>query len=517
MTLDALLTLDPQERQRRLARLDDQQRLVLATALKDRISNPWVKYADDPVRFVTEGLKEGVWSKQVEILQSVRDNKRTAVPACHAPGKTHIAARVIAWWVVCHPQGTSRVVTTATIFRQVKNILWPHIRRVHSLHNLPGEVLTTEWKVGEEVVADGFSAADHNETAVQGIHAEHLLVVVDEAGGISPTIGQALESLMTGGHTRLLVLGNPPTDNIGGWFEQACNSPLYNVIPIPATATPNFTGEHVGRWAKNLVDQQWVKDVTSEFGEQSPFVQARVYARFPRVTTNVTIPVDWIESALTNEPGTGPIRLGVDVAADGGDEFAIAQVAGNTVSIIHTSTNNSNAVEVAGTVLNCIHQAQQTHQQLQITQPIQVNIDAIGVGWGVASLLQEWAKEGRHQATINAVNVATKADETSKFANQRAEMWWATRTLLQPDPTTGEQAIRLNIDTRTIAQLTAPTYRANSTGRIQIEAKADMKKRGISSPDRAEALLLAIYQPPAHEVPVVAPLSIGQINTWKTI
>jgi hypothetical protein len=114
-------------------------------------------------------------------------------------------------------------VTTATTFRQVRGILWPHIGRLHAAHNLPGEMLTTEWKIDDIVIADGFSAADHNEAAVQGIHAENLLIVVDEAGGISQIIGNAIEALMTGGHTRLLLLGNPPTDQIGSWFERACN------------------------------------------------------------------------------------------------------------------------------------------------------------------------------------------------------------------------------------------------------------------------------------------------------
>ena len=203
------------------------------------------RFRNNPIGFVTDVLHEDVWSKQVEILESVRDNKRTAVPACHAPGKSHIAARAIAWWVVSHPPGSVRVVTTATTFRQVKGILWSHIRSLANKHHLPGEVFTTEWKIGGQIVADGFSPAEHNESAVQGIHSENLLIVVDEAGGISNTIGQALEALMTGGHTRLLLLGNPPTNNMGSWFERSCNSDLYNVIPIPAFDTPNFTGEQV--------------------------------------------------------------------------------------------------------------------------------------------------------------------------------------------------------------------------------------------------------------------------------
>ena len=474
---------------------------------------PWARYRNDPVRFVTDALGEDVWSKQIEILESLRDHKRTAVPACHAPGKSHIAARAIAWWVAVHPPGTVRVVTTATTFRQVKGILWPHIRSVVSKHHLPGEVFTTEWKIDGEIVADGFSPAEHNESAVQGIHAENLLIVVDEAGGISNTIGQALEALMTGGHTRLLLLGNPPTNNVGSWFERACSSDLYNVIPIPASSTPNFTGEAVGSWARNLVDPQWVEDVTRAFGADSPFVQARVHARFPRTTETAVIPIEWIEQAMELESDPGLVRIGVDVAADGGDEFVIAQIHGMTGRIVHTSRGNRSPVEVAGRVLHAIEEAQRIHDAQGTRDRVRVKIDAIGVGWGVAGLLEEWGSEGRHHAEIVAVNVSQAAYDRDRFANQRAEMWWTAREALQPDED-GYQDLALEIDHTTMMQLAAPSYRANSSGRLQIESKADMSKRGIGSPDRAEALLLALFEPPRWEPVIAAPMGLTKSNDW---
>ena len=509
-SLRLLPDLTDEQRQAVLTRLDP---AALAVLHKHLAGGPYAQYRRDPVRFVTEALHEDVWSKQIEILESLRDHKRTAVPACHAPGKSHIAARAIAWWVAVHPPDTVRVVTTATTFRQVKGILWPHIRSVVNRHGLPGEVFTTEWKIGGEIVADGFSPAEHNESAVQGIHAENLLIVVDEAGGISNTIGQALEALMTGGNTRLLLLGNPPTNLVGSWFERACSSDLYNVIPIPASETPNFTGEKVGPWARNLVDPQWVQDVTRTFGEDSPFVQARVHARFPRTTDTAAIPIEWIEEAMELESDPGVIRLGVDVAADGGDEFAIARLHGSTASLVHTSRSNTSPVEVAGRVLDEIHAAERIHAEQDITDPVRVKIDAIGVGWGVAGLLEEWGKDGRHSSVIVPVNVSQSAHDRDRFANQRAEMWWTMREALQPDEQ-GLQEIALDIDHATMMQLAAPSYRANSSGRLQIESKADMSKRGIGSPDRAEALLLALFEPPRHEPMIVPPMGLTKRNEW---
>jgi hypothetical protein len=132
---DALASASPERRRLALATLTDAELASLAAELD---GGSWAAYADDPVRFVTDGLGEDVWSMQVEILNSLRDNRRTAVPACHAPGKSHIAARAIAWWVATRPSDEVRVVTTATTFRQVRGILWPHIRRIVNTHDLPG-------------------------------------------------------------------------------------------------------------------------------------------------------------------------------------------------------------------------------------------------------------------------------------------------------------------------------------------------------------------------------------------
>lgn len=517
------------ERRQFFAEMSPDDRTAVANLLDLMGENPWSRFRSDPIGFVEDGLGETIWSKQREILESVRDNKRTAVPSCHGLGKSHLAARAVCWWVASHPPQTTMVVTTATTFRQVRNILWREIRRVAARHDLGGEVLTVEWKFQGTVTAFGFAPQAHDETAVQGIHAPNLLVVVDEAGGVSETIGNALEGLMTGDHTRLLLLGNPPTDNEDSWFERACNSDLYNVISVPVWVTPNFTKEEVGLCkacpphisphplSDHLVDQQWVDDVISELGQDSPFVEARVHARFPRVTGNRVIPITWLEDATQNDspaPGNA-IRLGVDVASDGGDEFAIARVDGFTARIVHTSAGaaNQNAVDVAQRILQEIHQAEADTPDMRHAPP-KVKIDTIGVGWGVVSLLQRWFDEGRHHSQIIPVNVAERAGEPDKFTNQRAEMWWNGRTMVAPLKD-GPPLMRLEVERRVVTQLSTPGYKADSSGRIKIESKADMKRRGMSSPDRAEALLLALYEPPHSGVnPVVAPIALEQANPW---
>jgi hypothetical protein len=90
-------------------------------------------------------------------------------------------------------------------------------------------------------------------------------------------------------------------------------------------------------------------------------------------------------------------------------------------------------------------------------------------------------------------------------------MWWNARTLLQPRD--GKQDLFLDVDRQVLAQLAGPSYKSDSSGRIQIEAKADMKKRGVHSPDRAEAILLALYEN-KNVINFEMPISFGQTNDW---
>lgn len=531
--LSLILTATPDERQFVLSQLDAEKRLALKQILKNHKDNPWARFVTDPVSFVEEGLGETLWSKQKEILTSVRDNKRTAVPACHAPGKSHIAARAIAWWVAAHPVGTAQVVTTATTFRQVRNILWNEVRKVATKHRLPGEVLSVEWQIGNQIVAYGMSSGANNEASIQGIHAPHLLVVVDEAGGVPNSTGQALEALMTGDHTRLLAIGNPSTDQDATWFERICHSDLYNVIRISAFDTPAYTGEDTGlcrscpsivaphKVSTHLIDKKWVDDVLQEYGQESPFAEARVYARFPKAYANRVIPMSWAEEATHNENPSdiNEIRLGIDIASDGGDEMVVARADGFRVSITHKSSGaeNQNAVDVARVILEEIKKAEVLNKQKKNPRPVSVKIDAIGVGWGVTSLLQTWFNEGKHKSKIVPVKVGERALDAGKFVNQRAEMWWNGRTLLQPQTDENgntTQQIRLDVDSKTIAQLGSPAFKSDSSGRIAIEKKTEMKNRGIGSPDRAEAVLLALYEP-KREANIEMPVSITQTNSWR--
>ncbi|MGX4733140.1 DEAD/DEAH box helicase family protein [Kitasatospora griseola] len=530
----------PAVRRRFYATLDTADWAEVLAAANAEAGTPYALWADDPVGFVADVLGESQWSRQRDILEALVHNRRVAVPSCFGSGKTHIAARAAVWSSVVHPPGTALTVTTATRARQVQRQMWPHIRQIVARAGLPGEVGVTQWKMPDHhgsdvVVAYGFSAPDHDEAAVQGIHAPRLMFIVDEAGGIGRIIGAAMRGVLTGEHTRALLIGNPPTDDEGSWFEQICNDPAVHVLPISVYDTPLLSGERTRRCracpaqapahllATHLVDRQWVDDTIRDHGEDAPFVQAKVHARFPRGGQARAIPASWVERAADSPEPDGPdytalstlgldsetspyrvkrgawIRLGVDVAADGGDEFVIARSVGDLVELRHSTAGQENAdpVVVAGVVLREIAAAQRLAATLGSTAPLRVKIDGVGIGWGVAGLLEAWRREGLHAAEIVAVlaSEGTGRDDeaaTLRPGTKRDEMWLAMRSLLSPN---GQGTLRLRGDRRAQAQMSAPKFETNSAGRTVIESKKSLRRRGVSSPDRAEAILLALYEP----------------------
>ena len=82
----------------------------------------------DPVLFASHVLGVEVWGKEAEILQSIKNNRRTAVKACHGVGKTFAQAIAVLWWLARYPEGI--VLTTSATQRQVRTQLWSEIHRL---------------------------------------------------------------------------------------------------------------------------------------------------------------------------------------------------------------------------------------------------------------------------------------------------------------------------------------------------------------------------------------------------
>lgn len=561
---DQLLRAEPLQRRSWLHTLEESERAYVFSEVAREVGSVYGLWYDDPVGFGEDVLGESFWSTQRQVLAAIPHTKRLIVPAGFGLGKTHLAARAAAWFVCTAPVGRALCVTTAPRFRQVRTMMWPHIRRVHARAGLPGECLQTEWQIPDAngvmtQVAYGFSAPATSESAMQGIHAARLLLLVDEAGGIAKTVGRGTNNLLTG-DARMLAIGNPPSDDPRSWFEEIAEEgelgevPDTRTIPMAVPDNPRITGDESPvckdctpnfdkhRVASHLPDQEWVDRAIAEYGEDHPYVISKVWAKFPKGGGNKAIPVTWVDAALEMADPEGDdyvrlcdlglegetdefavakgawVRLGVDVAAAGGDEFVICRSVGDVLHERHASSGseNASAVDVAEKVLAHIHAAQALAKALKSDhQKIRVKVDTIGVGWGVVGMLERWGPDGtgRHDAVIVPVNVAESPERIDEGGvmrpyRKRDELWLAGRALMQPDPSTGEGRLRLRVTRSAAAQFSTPDLSTNTAGYTVVEGKPSMRKRGLKSPDRAEAALLAIYEP----VPLLSRRRRGVLN-----
>lgn len=478
---------------RQLAIMAGRELLTPAGWALERLTVGAKSYKDDPVRWAKERCNVDLWSKQQEIIESVRDHSLTAVHSCHAIGKSFVAASTVGWWLDSHPPGEAFAVTTAPTDKQVKAVLWREINRLHTRANLAGRTNLSEWYIGKELVAFGRKPADQDPTAFQGIHARYVLLVLDEACGIPKELWDAGSSIVSNEHSRTLAIGNP--DDAFGEFAANCRpGSQWNVIHVGYKHTPNFTGEKVSQIvADSLISKRWVEERRKKWGQGSAIFTSKCEGMFPLEGTSGTIPYAWASACrhleLTDSPND-VVEAGIDVGA-GGDRTVIRERRGLRAQREEVFVD-ADPMRTVGRLVQCI-------VEWGVTK---VKVDNIGIGWALTGRLRELSSrhnpqgaqngETTHNAEVVGVNFGEKPTPglEHKFQNKRAEVYWNT----------GRENSRLRlwdlgeIDDDVLAELTASQYEVmDSYGKIKIEPKDEIIKRLGASPDRAEALLLAFY------------------------
>lgn len=448
--------------------------------------NPW---RDDPAGWVPARTGEHLWTKQVEIFESVRDHRLTAVKACHGPGKSWSAARLAAWWIDVHPPGTAFVVSTAPTAEQVGAVLWREIGKAHRAGDLPGRVgLDNKWKLDNgELVGIGRKPADHDAHGFQGIHARYVLVIIDEACGVPKQIWTAAHALATNDDCRILAIGNP--DDPASHFAEVCAPDSgWHVITISAFDTPNFTGEPLpAGLSEMLVNQTWVDELVKVAGKDSPIYTAKVLGEFPETTGNTLIPLSWVRAAQdrwvewhTAGAKRGTVdQVGLDVAAGGADRAVLATRYGYVIDELETWQG-----EAARNTM-----AQAGHVAAKIRSSGVGVVDWTGVGVGAYDRL---AEQGLAVVAFVAGLSTHLVDSTGtvEFVNCKAAAWWALRELLDPD-----RGARLCLPPGDdlAAELCAPRWEMTSTGKIRVESKDEVRDRIGRSTDLADAVALAVW------------------------
>jgi hypothetical protein len=471
------------------------------------------RYAVAPDEWARDILNHHIWSIQRRILLALKQHRKVAVRSCHGAGKSFIAGVACGHWIDTNPPGQAFIVTSAPTGPQVRAILWREIGRVHSRGKLPGRVNQTEWFIPvddrEELVGFGRKPSDYSPDAFQGIHAPKVLVLFDEANGIPEVLWDAADSLTANDDSRMLVIGNP--DDPASYFATICKPNTgWHVIEISAFATPNFTGEEVPvdvgkqlighlyveekrkKWASNW---RWTDDKTRcvppegmSDTDTHPYWQSKVLGRFPAIPEDPgLIPEHWIQAAKERKlSAVGTHNIGVDVGG-GGDSSCGCGRKGNVFRILWED-RNPDTMHTTGMVIKHLHSTHSTHAFIDMIgigrgvrdRGLEQNYRFIGVNVGQAPLEDSLDPANEHVEYTNEVR------EDERFANLRAQLWWHVRTKFE------RGTIDIDPEDEELAeQLVSIRFKRRSDGRIIIESKDDAKRRGVVSPNRADALMLA--------------------------
>jgi len=429
----------------------------------------------DPEFFHNEILGYKPWERQLEISDSITHNRNTAVRSCNGAGKTfHIAREGLRFMYSYYP---AVVFNTAPVWTQVENQYWRYFRDAYAKaqYRLGGRLLKTALNIDEDWYAMGLANDPNRMEAFQGWHGKHILVIFDEASGISPKIYEAAAGAMAGGQVvRSVMIGNP-TQNSGP-FHDAFSDPNFSKITISAHDVPNVKERR--QVIPGLITHDWVEEMASRYGEDSDVYKVRVLGQFPRNASDTLISVDSVQQAIEadRERYGDDEYLGLDVARFGDDTTALVYRRGNYARVLGKWHGND-TMQTTGKAV----------QALRDYPNANIYIDVVGVGAGVFDRLREQPKvSGR----VFGVNSAGRARDNEEYINIRAESWATAREWLK------DAVLEQHEDWY---QLGVPKYKITSAGKIQLESKEDMKKRGVKSPDVADALALTLSRPTEGE------------------
>jgi hypothetical protein len=451
----------------------------------------------DPVFFSAHWFGVALWKVQQAILRSVATRARTAVKSCHASGKTFLSALAALWWITRYPDGI--VITTAPTWKQVEKMVWSEvhgqIRR--SKIRFPEPTKTSLYATEDNYV---LGMATREGVRFQGFHGR-VLIIIDEAMGVSREIFEAIEGIRAGGDVRLLLLFNPTIPSGPAYDVFASERALWGdgLFTISAFDTPNLEGlslEDILRMGPDelahnpwpmLTTRSWVRERFEHWGG--------TVAEGPDGKLVITDPTHpgWFSRVLGQFPGQGPGQLfglqqleraermvtiatgnqlgaGIDVAGPGEDETVLYIVDLETGSILLLKPWGS--ADPRKEVIAALEPWR--------TRLVIVNVDADGMGYYFAKDIEAAGYP------VAKVHVGIPARNKRRFKLRKDEYYWG----LSMRANAGELAGLT--DQLTVSQLTSIRYSENDRGQIVIESKEDMRDRGVKgSPDRAEALMLA--------------------------
>lgn len=431
--------------------------------LNQKIETVIKTWACDPFSFVVQALQAQPTDQQKQVLKSVKPGSHISIRSGHGVGKTALLSWLVLWFMCT--RADARIPCTASTHSQLRDILWPEIGKW--IDKLPLQFQKAlEWQV-ERIVwkerkntwfAVARTARKENPEALQGFHGNNLMFLIDEASGVPDEVFEVAEGALTKENVISIMTGNPT--RLSGEFYRSHHQSRH------LWQTYHFSSEDSA-----LVSSDYADRIAQKYGKDSDVYRVRVKGDFPLAESDTFIPLPLVEDArLAVKPSGDRIIWGLDPARFGDDETALVKRAGMKVLSVE-GVRKRDTMQVAGWVAS----------MAKTEKPESIMVDTIGIGAGVFDRLKEQG------FPVIAVNVAEKATNTDLYARVRDELWGSVKDALK-------DGLSLPDDEELLAQLSAPKYSFDSSGRIVIEKKDDMKKRGVSSPDRADALCLTFYQ-----------------------
>jgi len=463
-----------------------------------------MSYQRDPCFFVEHALGHMTWSKQREILRSVRDNERTAVRASHGVSKTFSAAEIAVWFLNCYEN--SKVITTAPTYVQMKMLLWAEINAIYarSRIKLEGECLMTEIKTDEkDHYAIGFST--DTPARAEGWHAPSILFIFDEAKGIPQWLWDAVRGSMTGGLCRWLAISTTDGVQVGEQYHKIFTTENHgwNRIHISAYDTPYVTGEKFRIIEipdpcrpdifkakqldpKDVVIQiatpKYIEECRQEWGEDSPLFQTKVMGEISDAGADSIIKLSQVQQMIKNAAiedfdATGQEEIGVDVARGGTDDTVMFRRKGLKITDQKIVTSKQLPEKA-----KLVSIATDIKIFAGYNKEIRIKVDDTGVGGGVTDILQA---DGYN---IVPINFGAEANEPDKYPNTISEMWFEVGKIVHEIAWPASDRLQAELVNRKQKPL-------DKKGRRAVESKDDYKGRGFRSPDEADGFLLTFYNP----------------------
>ena len=488
-------------------------------------------FAENPAAFGEVVLGERYAPDVRTLMESVRDNQITVARSANATGKTHAAARIAVWWYLTR-ENCQIYTAAAPPESNLKKLLWgeiggladrrPELFDESTVQTLHIAKTRQDFLTGVTIPTSGTES--QREAKFSGKHSPNLLFILDEGDAIPDEVYRGIESCMSGGHARLLVMFNPRSamgevfrlerDGRAAVVElSAFRHP--NVMTgedvIPGAVTRAKTIERIHKWTRRLQDDEergsecfdlpeflvgqtcrstggdWYPPLAAgTYKVMEPAFSYMVLGRYPAVGSSQLIAQDWVAEARNRwdmyvarngerppEMATGV--LGLDVAEFGADANSACGRWGGYVARLRSWTG----IDVAATADRGIDLC----REWKIDR---ANVDSTGVGAGVSPLMN---RGGVTAHRVMVANSPTVESEMGEFYRLRDQLWWAVREWLRLDP-----GAMLPPDDLLEEELLVPDYTMDR-GKIRIMDKDVMREKLRRSPDRAESLMLTFYDP----------------------